>query len=222
MIRPGGAAGPSSGDRERGLALMDVSRETIGAFDQLVALLHRWQAVKNLVGPGTLDHVWTRHIADSAQLLTRAPQALRWVDLGSGAGFPGLVLAILLRDRPGAHVTLVEANGRKCAFLREVARTLHLPVTIRNGRIEDVVPTLDEPVDAVTARALAPLSVLLGWSEKLLKKGAVGVFPKGQDVAAELTDSARYWRIQSSIAPSVTNPEAGIVVVTQLEPRIVS
>lgn len=209
-------------DRAEALRLVPVSRETEDAFAVYVDLLMRWQGVKNLVGPGTLDHVWTRHIADSAQLLALAPAARRWVDLGSGAGFPGLVLAILLRGVEGAHVTLVESNGRKCAFLREVVRALRLPATVVNARIEDAVPRITEKVDVVTARALAPLSVLIGWSEKLLTSGATGLFPKGQDVAAELTDSARYWRIEASIAASVTHPEAGIVVIRQIEPRNVS
>ena len=216
------AAPDLSEDRRRGLSLVPVSRETEADFESLVGLLTRWQAVKNLVGPATLPEVWTRHIADSAQLLALAPGALRWLDLGSGAGFPGLVIAIMLKGRDGAHVTLVEANGRKCAFLREAARVLKLPATVLNARIEDAVPRIGTPVDVVTARALAPLTTLLGWSEKLLTTGALGLFPKGQDVEAELTESAKCWRIQASIAASITNPEAGIVIVHSLEPRIVS
>jgi 16S rRNA (guanine527-N7)-methyltransferase len=161
-------------------------------------------------------------VADSAQLVALAPRALRWVDLGSGAGFPGLVIAIMLKGRDGAHVTLIESNGRKCAFLREAVRLLRLPATVVNARIEDAVPALRGPVDAVTARALAPLVDLFGWSEKLLTTGSLGLFPKGQDVEAELTESAKCWRIHASIAASVTNPEAGIVIVHSLEPRIVS
>jgi 16S rRNA (guanine527-N7)-methyltransferase len=209
-------------DRRRALALFPVSRETERDFEALVQLLTRWQSVKNLVGPATLPEVWTRHIADSAQLTTLAPDALRWLDLGSGAGFPGLVIAILLKGRPGAEVTLVEANGRKCAFLREAARVLGLPARVVNARIEETVPDIQGPVDVVTARALAPLPMLLGWTEKLLTTGSLGLFPKGQDVEAELTESAKCWRIQSSIAASITNPEAGIVIVHSLEPRIVS
>jgi 16S rRNA (guanine527-N7)-methyltransferase len=211
-----------SRDREKALSLLDVSRETLADFDALVQLLTRWQAVKNLVGPATLPEVWTRHIADSAQLVGLAPGALRWLDLGSGAGFPGLVIAAMLKGREGAHVTLVEANGRKCAFLREAVRTLKLPAAVVNARIEDAVPSIASPVDVVTARALAPLTTLLGWSEKLLTTGSLGLFPKGQDVEAELTESAKCWRIQTSIAASITNPEAGIVIVHSLEPRIVS
>ncbi len=117
-----------------------VSRETSQRLDVLVDELWRWQTIKNLVGPGTLAEVWTRHIADSLQLLAIEPQARRWVDLGSGAGFPGLVLAIALAERAGAHVHLVESNARKCAFLRDVARLAGAPATIHEARIEAVAP----------------------------------------------------------------------------------
>lgn len=205
-------------DRERGLDLMGVSRETEALFARYVDLLTRWQAIKNLVGPATLPEVWTRHLADSAQLAPLQPDAARWIDLGSGAGFPGLVTAILIRDRPDAEVVLVESNGRKCAFLREVIRQLGLPARVVAGRIEDVVPPFAGQVDVVTARALAPLTDLLRLSGKLLTSGAVGLFPKGQDVGDELTDAARYWRIQASTVASKTDPKARIVVVESLSP----
>lgn len=210
----------NSGDRTRGLALVPVSRETERLFDQLVGLLTRWQRVKNLVGPATLATVWTRHLADSAQLPALAPQALRWVDLGSGAGFPGLVIAILLRDKEGAQVHCVEANSRKCAFLREVARTLSLPVVVHDGRIEDVLPTLSGPVDVVTARALAPLTDLLTMTSGLLTTGALGLFPKGQDVGDELTEASKCWIFKASTVASKTDPKARIVLVESLGPRI--
>ena len=181
----------NAADRSRALAVVPVSRETERLFDQLVGLLTRWQRVKNLVGPATLATVWTRHVADSAQLPALVPHGLRWVDLGSGAGFPGLVIAILLRDRDGAEVHCVESNSRKCAFLREVARTLSLPVVVHDGRIEDVLPTLAGRVDVVTARALAPLVDLLTMSSGLLTTGALGLFPKGQDVGDELTQESK-------------------------------
>lgn len=205
-------------DRERGLALMSVSRETEGLFAEYVALLQRWQTVKNLVGPSTLPEVWTRHIADCAQLAALKPDASRWIDLGSGAGFPGLVTAILIRDRPGAEVVLVESNGRKCAFLREVVRQLGLPARVVAGRIEDVTAPFAGVSEVVTARALAPLSDLLALSRKLLTSGAVGLFPKGQDVGDELTEAARCWRIQASTVVSKTDPKARIVVVESLSP----
>lgn len=208
--------GRSLSDRERGLALLSVSRETEALFESYVALLMRWQAIKNLVGSATMPEVWTRHIADSAQIVRLVPGARRWLDIGSGAGFPGLVVAILLRHVAGAQVHLVESNGRKCAFLRDVARTLQLPVTVHDGRIASVLPQLVPDFDAVSARALAPLRDLLGMTESLLTTGTLGVFPKGQDVGDELTEASKYWRIQASTVESQTDPKARIVLVTQL------
>jgi 16S rRNA (guanine527-N7)-methyltransferase len=207
-------------DRAQAMALMDVSRETVELFQRYVDELHRWQKVKNLVGPATLDSVWTRHVADAAQLVRHCPNALRWVDMGSGAGFPGLITAIQLKGRPGAQVHLIESNGRKCAFLRAVARELALPVVVHDARIEAVIDALDGKVDVVTARALAPLSDLLGLSRKLLTSGATGLFPKGQDVGDELTEAAKYWRIGASTVASKTDPKARIVIVNSLSPRL--
>jgi 16S rRNA (guanine527-N7)-methyltransferase len=209
-------------DRQEALALVPVSRETAELLDRYVALLTRWQGAKNLVGASTLQHAWTRHIADSAQLVALAPKARTWVDLGAGAGFPGLVVACLQRDVPGMTVHLVESNGRKCAFLREAIRTLKLPAKVHDGRIEDVLAHWEGPVDVVSARALAPLGELLGLGRKLLTTGALGLFPKGQDVDEELTQAAKYWKIQVSTVVSKTDPKARIVVVEKAEPRIVS
>ncbi|MFO1150185.1 MAG: 16S rRNA (guanine(527)-N(7))-methyltransferase RsmG [Alsobacter sp.] len=213
MTRQGSSG---AADRVAARALLTVSRETEGLLERYVALLERWQRIKNLVGPGTLDSVWTRHVADSAQLADLAPDATTWLDIGSGAGFPGLVVAILLRDRPGFQMHLVESNGRKCAFLREVARNLALPVTVHDGRIEAVLPKLGTPVDVVSARALASLSELIRLTETLLTTGTLGLFPKGQDVGDELTEASKYWRIQASMVASRTDPKARIVVVTQV------
>ena len=127
-----------------------------------------------------------------------------------------------IRDRPGMMVHLVESNGRKCAFLREAIRALKLPAKVHDGRIEDVVAGWSGAVDVVSARALAPLPDLLRLSRNLLTTGAVGIFPKGQDVDLELTDAAKYWKIQASTVASKTDPKARIVVVESAEPRIVS
>src|SRR5690606_37210828 len=139
-----------------------------------VDLLRRWQDVKNLVGPRTLDQIWTRHIADSAQLLRLAPDARRWIDIGSGAGFPGLVLAILMREEPDREVHLVESNSRKCAFLRAVSRETGARAQVHAGRIQDVLPRLGG-ADVLTARALAPLPELLTLGKDLLRTGALGL-----------------------------------------------
>ena len=204
-----------SEDRARALALTHVSRETTDRLDRFVPLLLRWQRTMNLVAPSTIPVLWTRHIADSLQLVALAPAARIWVDLGSGGGFPGLVIACALADVGGAHVHLVERNAKKAAFLRESARQLHLPGLIHHRRIEDFMTSFSEPVDIVTARALAPLSDLLRYAHPLLDNGARGLFPKGQDVDAELTEAARYWTIAATLVPSRTDPCGRIVVVQQ-------
>jgi 16S rRNA (guanine527-N7)-methyltransferase len=205
-------------DRLHAFHLTPVSRETEERLAILVSELQRWQKAKNLVSGATLDEVWTRHIADSLQLLDRAPDARRWLDLGSGGGFPGLVLGIRLAEL-GGHIDLVESNARKCAFLRHVARLTGAPVTVHAARIEDVVDGFVGKVDAVTARALAPLPLLLDWCKELLRTGVTGVFPKGQHLDAELTTAAKYWKIQATTFPSLTDSAAAIVVISGAEKR---
>ncbi len=170
----------------------------------------RWQRVKNLVAPSTLSEIWTRHIADSAQILALAPAARRWADLGSGAGFPGLVVAISLADTAGVEVHLVEANARKCAFLREVARECGAPATIHNGRIEDVVPTLNS-IDVVTARALAPLPRLIEMGRILIDGGATAIFLKSQGEIHEPVDFDPAYDV--TIVPSRTSENGRIVML---------
>jgi 16S rRNA (guanine527-N7)-methyltransferase len=197
------------------LSLGVISQNTLPAFEIYVDLLRRWQDVKNLVGPRTLDQIWTRHIADSAQLLRLAPDARRWIDIGSGAGFPGLVLAILMREEPDREVHLVESNSRKCAFLRAVSRETGARAQVHAGRIQDVLPRLGG-ADVLTARALAPLPELLTLGKDLLRTGALGLFPKGQDLDAELTEASKSWNIDYDIVPSVTDPQGRICIVRQL------
>lgn len=205
----------SNNQRAHVLSEHNVSRETAESLDLYVRQLTRWQSVKNLVGPATLSEVWNRHIADALQLLALAPDAKIWVDLGSGAGIPGLILAIAGRDRPGFHVTLVESNARKCAFLTETSRLTSAPVTILNGRIEAVMAE-QVGADIVCARALASLTQLFSWAEPLLTKGTVGLFPKGRDAAAELTEAEREWTFTRDLIPSRTDSQARIVRVTSL------
>jgi 16S rRNA (guanine527-N7)-methyltransferase len=185
-------------DRARALRLTPVSRETSERLTLLVAELARWQKAKNLVSSATLADVWVRHIADSLQLHRLAPEARTWLDLGSGGGFPGLVLGICLIEVPGGHIDLVESNARKCAFLRHAARVTGAPVAVHAARIEDVIGEFTGKVDVVTARALAPLPNLLGWCKELLRTGTLGLFPKGQYLDAELTEASKYWNIQAS------------------------
>ncbi|EJW13066.1 rRNA small subunit methyltransferase, glucose inhibited division protein GidB [Rhodovulum sp. PH10] len=206
-------------DRAAALALTPVSRETEARLDRLVALLLARQAVTNLISPGSIPTLWTRHVADSLQLLDLAPNARIIVDLGSGGGFPGLVLACALAEVPGARVHLVESIGKKAAFLAEAAETLALPVVVHPERIESFVARKNVRPDVVTARALAPLPALLAHVHPLLKSGGFALLPKGRDVAAELTEARKSWTITADLVPSRTDPEGRIVVVRHVAPR---
>jgi 16S rRNA (guanine527-N7)-methyltransferase len=166
-----------------------------------------------------VPEIWTRHVADSLQLLAFAPDAKIWLDFGSGGGFPGLAVACVLADRPGAHVHLVESNTKKAAFLREAARVAGAPVTVHAVRIGNVGESFSGPVDVVSARALAPLKQLCDEAAPYIRRGAVGLFLKGQDVDVELTEAAKYWRIEAEKAPSRTSPDGRIVIIRGLEPR---
>jgi 16S rRNA (guanine527-N7)-methyltransferase len=216
---PAGPPGDLGTDRAQALALTPVSRETLDRLDRFAATLLAWQQRINLIASSTESKLWTRHIADSLQLLALAPQARTWVDLGSGGGFPGLVIACALADTPGARVHLVESSTKKATFLREAARVADAPAEVHAVRIEDFVDNFTLPVDVVTARALAPLVDLLAAAYPLLKTGAVGLFPKGQDVGSELTNAAKCWSIRSSLAQSLTDPRGQIVCITGIEPK---
>jgi 16S rRNA (guanine527-N7)-methyltransferase len=203
----------SSADPGDIAARFSVSRETAGRLILYVEELRRWQRVTNLVGPKTLAEAWDRHIADSLQLADLA-QGEVWADLGTGAGLPGLVLAIA---RPEIQVHLVESDGRKCAFLRQVARLTGASATIWDGRIEAVLPQLEPRPQIVVSRALAALPKLLGLAAPLLTKGTTGLFPKGRGYEAELTDARRSWRFTCDILPSRTDPEGRILRVSDLQ-----
>ena len=190
--------------------VLDVSRETLGRLEAYAALLAKWQKAINLVAPATLPDLWRRHILDSGQLARLAPLDALWLDLGSGAGFPGLVIAIM-----GAReVRLVESDARKCAFLREAARITSAPAQVDNARIAEVAPFQAE---VVTARALAPLPKLLGFAAPFLGPCSIALFPKGQDVAAELTEAHRNWRMRVERHPSLTDERAAILRLTEVE-----
>jgi 16S rRNA (guanine527-N7)-methyltransferase len=206
-------------DRANALRLTPVSRETLARLDAFVELLTVWQKRTNLIAASTLPRIWTRHIADSLQLLDLAPGARTWIDLGSGAGFPGLIVACTLAETPGATVHLVESNAKKAAFLRQAARVTGAPAVVHAERIERFAETFEGPVDVVTARALAPLKSIFNQSVSLLKTPALGLFPKGQDVDAELTEATKYWTIKVNLAPSRTDSKGRIVVVRALERR---
>jgi 16S rRNA (guanine527-N7)-methyltransferase len=204
-------------DRARALELTPVSRETLDRLDRYVATLLAWQQRMNLIAPSTEPTIWTRHVADSLQLLALAPQARTWVDLGSGAGFPGLAIACALADKPGARVHLVEKSPKKAAYLRAAVQAAGAPAQVHAVRIEDFVENFGSPVDVVTARALAPLADLLTAAYPLLKTGVVGLFPKGQDVGSELTQAAKCWSIRSTLVQSLTDPRGQIVRITGIE-----
>jgi 16S rRNA (guanine527-N7)-methyltransferase len=186
--------------------------EQMADLERFLALLTEWNGRMNLVGPATLPEFWNRHAWDSAQLLRLAPDALTWADLGAGAGFPGLVLAILRRDAPGFHIHLVESMAKRCRFLSEVVTELALPATVVNARAESLSLT----VDIVTARACAPLHRLLGYARPYLAAGAQGLFLKGQDVVADMTEAARYWEYEADVVPSLSDPGGRIVRVKRL------
>jgi 16S rRNA (guanine527-N7)-methyltransferase len=206
-------------DRHRALELVPVSRETAALLDRFLDILLPWTQKTNLIARSTIPTVWTRHIADSLQLLALAPDGKIWIDLGSGAGFPGIVIACALADRAGAAVHLVESTSKKAAFLREAVNQLQIPAVVHPVRIEDFVKNFRVQADVVCARALAPLHELLALAQPLLKTGAQGLFHKGQDVEGELTQASKYWNIEAELVPSKTSPEGRIVVVRGLEPR---
>jgi 16S rRNA (guanine527-N7)-methyltransferase len=201
-------------DRARAFALTPVSRETSQRLDRFVPLLLQWQRTTNLIAPSTVPHLWTRHIADSLQLLDLAPRAKIWVDFGTGAGFPGLMIACVLAEIPGAMVHLVERNAKKAAFLREALRVTGAPALVHACSIEEVAATFPAPVDVVTARAIAPLKTLLDQCFPLLGKShATTLFPKGQNAQLELAEAAKFWQMDAELVPSRTDPKGRIVVI---------
>jgi len=195
--------------------IIPVSRETLARLEAYAELLTRWSARINLIGRDTIADLWRRHILDSAQLRAFVPDRARnMIDLGSGAGLPGLVLAIL--GVPG--VELLEADSRKCAFLREAARITEAPVTLRPCRIETVSP---HPVDFVTARACAPLDRLLGLAEPFLAPDSECLFLKGERVGEELTLARKRWTMTPSLHQSRSDPRGVVLRLQQVarEPR---
>lgn len=211
-------------DKDQALALMDeifpVSRESIHKLDIYEALVRKWQPAQNLVAPKTLDSIWTRHIADSVQILAAYPSARHWIDMGSGAGFPGLVTAILL-DGLGEDysVNLIESNGRKATFLRTVAREAGVKVTVHNDRIEKVLSGWDKPVDAISARALTSFDNLCGFVADFVGPDCVGVFHKGRDFERELEEASVRWTPDVVQKLSRTDPDARIVILRDLSSK---
>ncbi len=206
-----------------------ASRETIAKFETYVRLLVQWQKAVQLVSPATLESIWHRHIADSAQLVRIAPAGVgTWLDLGSGAGFPGLVMAILMsegfpNDRPRSDAPrfiLLESDTRKAAFLREVARQVGVPVEILGTRIE--LPSTQArvgKVDVISARALAPLDRLLGLACPFWQDTTLGIFLKGRDAEKDIEQARLIWSFRAELRASVTDAAGNIVCVRELKHR---
>lgn len=217
-----GKDGPIA-DAESFAAAFHVKPESIQKLRTYANLLAQWQKAVNLVAPGTLAEVWHRHFADSAQVAPLIPEdAATVVDIGSGGGFPGLVLAVMLAERPGGgpKITLVESDQRKAAFLREVARTLGLAVEILVARIEKPETQLKVgTAEVVTARAFAPLERLFALALPILGPGSLLVLPKGRAAEAEIADARRAFAFDAELVPSRTEPDARIVLVRHLASR---
>ena len=197
-----------------------VPRETILRLERYAECLAHWQKAINLVGPSTLAALWPRHFADSAQLLNLAPDARLWLDLGSGAGFPGLVIAILKTGVPDFRMHLVESNRKKCAFLAEVARATGAPVDIHAMRIEELAESAHSlKPDVVSARALAPLPRLFELASPFFGEGTRGLFLKGREAEAEIEAARAGWDFAFRLHPSLTARDARIVEVAGLRAR---
>ena len=190
-----------------------VSRETMHRLDLYQTALQQWQTRMNLVADTTIGDLWSRHFADSLQLTDFSGGSRHWVDLGSGAGFPGLIVALTF-DRPDQSMTLIESNGKKVAFLREVIRTTSAQATVVHGRIQETLPGLHH-IEIVSARALAPLVRLLELTEGMLKTPVKALFLKGRDVEEELTLATKHWTLDYDLHPSVTSPLGRIVEIRQ-------
>ncbi|MXY34733.1 MAG: 16S rRNA (guanine(527)-N(7))-methyltransferase RsmG [Boseongicola sp. SB0664_bin_43] len=188
-------------------ARTNVSRETLAMLETHAELLKSWNPHINLVSAGTMETLWTRHFLDSAQLLRLAPPARRWVDLGSGGGFPGAVVAIMAKDK--TETVLIEADGRKAAFLRTLSRET-AGFTVITARLENAEPQCG---DVVSARALAPLGTLLGHVRRHLKPDGRAILPKGKKVQREIRQALEHWRFDCETYPSETDEEAVILSI---------
>lgn len=192
-----------------------VSRET---FDKLIAfetVFRKWAQRINLVAPSTLDDAWERHILDSAQVVRLGGEAKSWLDIGSGGGFPGLIIASMITERAGASIDLVESNRKKAGFLQAVVGELHLPARVHAKRIEDVHGVVRSP-EILSARALAPLPLLLELSAPWLQAGTTALFHKGRDYRQEIEDSAHQWGFDLVEHPSLTDAQGVILEIRNL------
>ena len=193
-------------------AQTQATDQQIADLTAFLVMLTKANEVMNLVGPDTIPDFWNRHAWDSAQLLAIEPHALTWADLGAGAGFPGVVLSIMLKGRPGAHVWLIDSLGKRCRFLQQVVGALDLPATVINGRAE--AQTIK--VDVVTARAVAAMEKLLGYAQPYFQRGAQGLFLKGEKAEVELNEAAKVWQFEAELSESQSDPRGRIVHIRSL------
>lgn len=192
---------------------LPVPDDRLAELDRFRAMVVERNAVMNLIGPATEATFWSRHALDSAQLLRHAPDAVAWADLGAGAGFPGVVLAVLLKGRPGAKVWLVDSLAKRCRFLEEAVAALDLPAEVVNARAE----TLALAVQVVTARACAPMDRLLGFAQPCFERGAAGLFLKGESAAEELQAARKSWSFEAELRPSLSDPRGRVVSIRSLK-----
>ena len=215
---PSDQAQPDSADDfgpEEFAAATNVSRETMEHLKLYAEMLGEWNAIHNLVSKNSLAHVWRRHLLDSAQLARFVPTDARsLVDLGAGAGFPGLVLAEMFRDRSGFRTVLYESTGKKCRFLEAVSKRLGLEVEIRNARAESAEA---EIFDIITARALGPLPNLLAYAQRFFGDSTIALFHKGQNIGVELTNTHKSWKMATNQHPSISDPRGIILEVRELQ-----
>jgi 16S rRNA (guanine527-N7)-methyltransferase len=206
-----------SSGREKRLkeVLSAVSRETLDNLYGFEELFRKWSTAINLASPSTLDQLWERHIVDSAQLFDMAPNALKWLDLGSGGGFPGIVLAILLKQRSGGSIDLVESNGKKAAFLRTAIGQFSAPGAVHAMRIDAAWAKIAPP-DIITARALAPLSGLFTLAEPWLARGSAALFQKGRDYRREIEESRDAWSFDLVERESAVDKDSVVLQVSNL------
>lgn len=226
MMERGRVVRPDTLNKNDGLAALDgllsVSRETRERLESYVALLKRWQKAQNLVAPSTLPEIWRRHVADSAQIRLLAPDIHRWIDFGSGAGFPGLVTAILLADEPDGVVHLVESNQRKAAFLRTVIRETGVRAFVHADRIDSVTDDWatvgDGPIEGVSARALADLDALCGFSRSFVSAGARAFFHKGRESRSEIVKASHNWDLDLVEHKGLIDPQSVILEIRRIDP----
>lgn len=217
-MAPAGAMPAEPGSQEFGpedfAASVNVSRETLERLKVFLRILEGWNSIHNLVSSASLTDAWRRHFLDSAQLAALIPpSACSLVDMGSGAGFPGLVLAEIFRDRPGFRTVLYESTGKKCRFLAEISERLGLSPDIRQARVEEAD---SEPFDVITARALAPLPKLLSYAQRFAATNTIALFPKGRNMGSELTEAHKSWRMDVTQHPSLSDPSGVILEVREL------